>query len=383
MRSAVPQCVQAMPPRNGTRRLDPPAPRHDPDGPSKAGSPARAIGRRDRPHRRHPGRLGLVEHPAGAVRQVGSCTGSSRCCPGLAEGRHCSATPSGGHRHAPNAPITVVEYGDFECPHCRAAEPVTRELLTTYPQVHYVWRHLPLGNVHPHAALAAEAVEAAAAQGAFWPMHALLLQRQDHLDLSDLIAYADELGLDVRRFERGRSARQGAPAHRRAPHGIGGRQRGHRHTHVLHQRQAASWALRRHGTAHRDRRGRAHPRTGEARPPSPLCGCLTARRGHETDSGSRPEHVPRRRDDPPDVIRAGLLRSGLRGRLCPPAFFCSSRLPAGWERAGAAFPHGRRGGAASPGGVRSLSSGSKVPCTRHKYNEAAPADGLRRTDHRI
>ncbi|WP_220295919.1 Na+/H+ antiporter NhaA [Streptomyces sp. MBT84] len=97
---------------------------------------------------------------------------------------------------------TVVEYGDFECPHCGAAEPVTRELLTTHPQVRYVRRHLPLGGVHPHAGLAAEAAEAAAAQGAFWPMHALLLGRQDHLDISNLIAYADELGLDVQRFER-------------------------------------------------------------------------------------------------------------------------------------------------------------------------------------
>ena len=66
----------------------------------------------------------------------------------------------------------------------------------------YVWRHLPLNDVHPHAQLAAEASEAAAYQGSFWPMHDLLLARQDALELPDLIAYAGELGLDVERFEK-------------------------------------------------------------------------------------------------------------------------------------------------------------------------------------
>ena len=97
------------------------------------------------------------------------------------------------------ASVTVVEYGDFQCPYCGLAEPVVRELLTD-EDIRYVWRHLPLTDVHPQAQLAAEAGEAAAAQGAFWPMHDLLLQRQDHLKVTDLLGYAEELGLDLGRF---------------------------------------------------------------------------------------------------------------------------------------------------------------------------------------
>ena len=98
------------------------------------------------------------------------------------------------------APVTVVEYGDFECPFCGQAEPVVRELLGDFADVRYVWRHLPLNDVHPRAQLAAEASEAAAAQGAFWEMHDLLLDHQDALEPDDLIAYAEQLGLDVDRF---------------------------------------------------------------------------------------------------------------------------------------------------------------------------------------
>jgi Na+/H+ antiporter NhaA len=99
-----------------------------------------------------------------------------------------------------DAPVTVVEYGDFECPYCGQAEPVMRELLHDFGDVRYVWRHLPLNDVHPHAQLAAEATEAAAAQGAFWPMHDLLLDHQDALRWSDMIRYAEDLGLDTDRF---------------------------------------------------------------------------------------------------------------------------------------------------------------------------------------
>ena len=98
------------------------------------------------------------------------------------------------------APVTVVEYGDFECPYCGRAEPVVRELLRDFGDVRYVWRHLPLNDVHPHAQLAAEASEAAADQGAFWEMHDLLLEHQDALRPRDLIGYAEQLGLDVARF---------------------------------------------------------------------------------------------------------------------------------------------------------------------------------------
>jgi Na+/H+ antiporter NhaA len=109
--------------------------------------------------------------------------------------------PENDHIRGPgNAPITLVEYGDFECPHCGRAEPVTRELLRDFGDLRYVWRHLPLNDVHPHAQVAAEASEAAAAQGAFWEMHDLLLTHQDALTPKDLIGYARDLGLDVERF---------------------------------------------------------------------------------------------------------------------------------------------------------------------------------------
>jgi protein-disulfide isomerase len=98
-----------------------------------------------------------------------------------------------------DAPITVIEFGDFQCPHCGRAEPVVRDLLTD-TDVRYVWRHLPLTDVHPQAQMAAEAAEAAGDQGAFWEMHDLLLARQDHLLLADLLRYAEELGLDSQRL---------------------------------------------------------------------------------------------------------------------------------------------------------------------------------------
>ena len=106
--------------------------------------------------------------------------------------------------------VTIVEYGDFECPYCGQAEPVIRDLLTGHGDVRYVWRHLPLNDVHPHAQIAAEAAEAAADQGAFWQMHDLLLRHQDHLLLSDLIRYAGDLGLDSARFSDHIRKRAGA-----------------------------------------------------------------------------------------------------------------------------------------------------------------------------
>jgi Na+/H+ antiporter NhaA len=109
--------------------------------------------------------------------------------------------PERDHIRGPTeAPVTVVEYGDFECPYCGQAEPVVRELLREFGDVRYVWRHLPLNDVHPHARLAAEAAEAAAEQGAFWAMHDLLFDHQDALRASDLVGYAEQLGLDVERF---------------------------------------------------------------------------------------------------------------------------------------------------------------------------------------
>ena len=104
-------------------------------------------------------------------------------------------------RGAQDAPVTLVEYGDFECPYCGQAENVIRELLSSHGgDVRYVWRHLPLNDVHPSAQLAAEASEAAAAQGKFWEMYDLLLSHQGDVTPRDLATYAGQLGLDVKRF---------------------------------------------------------------------------------------------------------------------------------------------------------------------------------------
>ena len=111
--------------------------------------------------------------------------------------------------------MTLVEYGDFECPYCGQAEPVVRELLADFGDVRYVWRHLPLNDVHPHAQLAAEAAEAAAGQGAFWEMHDLLFEHQDALRPATWSATPSELGLDVDRFRDDLREHTGARGSRR------------------------------------------------------------------------------------------------------------------------------------------------------------------------
>jgi Na+/H+ antiporter NhaA len=119
--------------------------------------------------------------------------------------------PERDHIRGPlDAPVTVLEYGDFECPYCGQAEPALRELLREHGEVAYAWRHLPLNDVHPSAQQAAEAAEAAAEQGAFWEMHDVLLEHQDSLGFRDLLGYAVRLGLDVERFEEDLRTRTGA-----------------------------------------------------------------------------------------------------------------------------------------------------------------------------
>jgi Na+/H+ antiporter NhaA len=110
--------------------------------------------------------------------------------------------PTRDHVRGPDdAPVTLVEYGDFECPFCGQAEPVVRELLESFgDDVRYVWRHLPLNDVHSSAQLAAEAVEAAAAQGSFWEMYDAFLAHQDALTPQDITRIANDLGLDLDRF---------------------------------------------------------------------------------------------------------------------------------------------------------------------------------------
>src|SRR3954471_40476 len=101
-----------------------------------------------------------------------------------------------------HAPVTVVEYGDFECPNCKQAAPAVKLLLQRFTgRVRFVWRNFPLEEVHPHALQAALAAEAAGGQGKFWPMHGLLLAHQDHLKAKQLRAYAEQVELDMERYD--------------------------------------------------------------------------------------------------------------------------------------------------------------------------------------
>ena len=119
--------------------------------------------------------------------------------------------PERDHIRGPaEAAVTLVEYGDLECPYCGQAESAIRELLSDFGDLRYVWRHLPLNDVHPHAQLAAEAAEAAAAQGRFWEMHDTMLAHQGELTLRDIIGYARELELDLERFKGHLRKRKGA-----------------------------------------------------------------------------------------------------------------------------------------------------------------------------
>jgi protein-disulfide isomerase len=100
-----------------------------------------------------------------------------------------------------DAPVTVLEYGDYECPYCRGAARDVHRMLDLYPgSIRFVFRNFPITQLHPHAEQAAEAAEAAGAQGRFWEMYELLLRPSSGLDLDSLLAYARDLGLDVDRF---------------------------------------------------------------------------------------------------------------------------------------------------------------------------------------
>jgi protein-disulfide isomerase len=100
-----------------------------------------------------------------------------------------------------HARVVVVEYGDFECPSCKVAATTPSLLMERYPnQVRFIFRNFPLEEAHPHALLAAEAAEAAAAQGKFWPMYDVLFRNQEHLKPADLRRYASGLNLDMARY---------------------------------------------------------------------------------------------------------------------------------------------------------------------------------------
>jgi len=101
----------------------------------------------------------------------------------------------------PHAPVSVVEYGDFECPNCKQAAPAVKLLLERFPgRVRFVYRHFPAAQVHAHAMAAAEVAEIAGAQGKFWPMHDLLFDNQLHLKAANLHSYAERLQLDIARY---------------------------------------------------------------------------------------------------------------------------------------------------------------------------------------
>jgi protein-disulfide isomerase len=102
-----------------------------------------------------------------------------------------------------DAAVTLVEYGDYECPYCGAAYPIVKELQARMrDRLRFVFRNFPITTSHPHAEQAAEAAEAAAAQGRFWEMHDLLYENQRRLRDQDLHAYAEQLGIDVERFDK-------------------------------------------------------------------------------------------------------------------------------------------------------------------------------------
>lgn len=102
-----------------------------------------------------------------------------------------------------DAPLTLVEYGDFECPHCGAAHPVVKEIQRLLGDtLRFVYRHFPLTQIHPHAEPAAEASESAAAQHAFWKMHHIIFENQDALEDPDLIRYAAAIGIDAARVAK-------------------------------------------------------------------------------------------------------------------------------------------------------------------------------------
>jgi protein-disulfide isomerase len=102
-----------------------------------------------------------------------------------------------------DAVVTLVEYGDYECPYSGAAYPIIKELQARMgSRLRFVFRNFPITPAHPHAEQAAEAAEAAAAQGKFWEMHDVLYENQRHLGDQDLRAYAESLGLDAERFDK-------------------------------------------------------------------------------------------------------------------------------------------------------------------------------------
>jgi protein-disulfide isomerase len=108
-----------------------------------------------------------------------------------------------------NAPVTLVEYGDYECPHCGRAYPIVQAVQKRLgKKLRFVFRNFPLTEVHPHAEKAAEAAEAAGKLGKFWPMHDQIFENQEALEPADLVSYAKAIGLDAAAFQRESKSRE-------------------------------------------------------------------------------------------------------------------------------------------------------------------------------
>ena len=132
-------------------------------------------------------------------------------------GKHAQLTPPVGPQdHAqgkPDAPVTLVEYGDYECPHCGRAYPIVKAVQEQLgDRLRFVFRNFPLAEAHPHATAAAEAAEAAAQQGKFWEMHDALFEHQDALSNAHLLKYAERLRIDADKLQA--SLRKGEAAAR-------------------------------------------------------------------------------------------------------------------------------------------------------------------------
>ena len=136
------------------------------------------------------------------------------------------------------AHLTLLEYGDYECPYCGAAYPVVEDVRRRMGwKLRFVYRHFPLTNVHPHAEQACQAVEASGAQGRFWEMHDALFANQDALEFDDLVSYAAALGLDVVRFGQEIESRRLHVADPRRLHERGSKRR-QRDADLLRQRHS-------------------------------------------------------------------------------------------------------------------------------------------------
>ena len=113
------------------------------------------------------------------------------------------------HQGNVNAAITLVEYGDFECPYCGRAHPLVKRLLKERGnELHFVFRNFPLRESHPHAYISAVAAEAAGKQDKFWEMHDLIFENQDKLNEDYLLSLAEDIGLDLAQFAKDSKSKQ-------------------------------------------------------------------------------------------------------------------------------------------------------------------------------